>query len=558
MAGDVPGALLPVEAFISRDAAQDHGPGGPDTDTRDADAIVIGSGMGGLAAAAILARAHGKRVLVLERHWRAGGFTHAFSRPGGYRWDVGVHYVGAEAVRPGMARDVFQVTTGGTLQWARMPDPFERLVYPGFEFEIRSGRERFAEDLCRTFPAEAGAIRAYLRDVVRTAGLTALLGLRGTAPAPVVGLARLVLGRRWALARRTTREVLEARFRNERLRAVLGARWLDHGLPPGRSAFLAHATITAHYLEGGLYPVGGAGVIAEAAARVIGAAGGAVRVRTEVERILVRDGRAVGVRLAGGEELSAPLVISDAGARATYLRLLPPEVDVPFRQALERAEPGTAHVSLYLGLSASPERLGVRGENLWIHDELDPDALWRRRGEVVSGKIPHIYLSFPSLKDPCARAHTAEVLTAVDAAGFARWAGTSWRRRGADYEALKERIADALLEVVERRLPGFRSLVSFRELSTPLSTERFTGHPGGEIYGIPFTPARLDMDFLRPRSPVAGLLLTGADALMLGVTGAAMSGLMTAVAAAGPSTFGRVKTAARSLPAAAPAAPAAA
>lgn len=510
--------------------------------------------MGGLAAAAILARAHGKRVLVLERHWRAGGFTHAFSRPGGYRWDVGVHYIGTEAEHPGMVRDVFQVTTGGTLRWSRLPDPFERLVFPGFEFEIHAGRERFAEDLCRIFPAEADAIRAYLRDVGRAASASALLSVRGAAPAAIAALARITLGRRLALARRTTREVLEARFRDERLRAVLGARWLDHGLPPGRSAFLAHAVITAHYLDGALYPVGGAGVIAEGAARVIEAAGGALRVRTDVERILVRDGRAVGVRLANGDELSAPLVISDAGARATYLRLLPPEVHVPFRQTLERAEPGTAHVSLYVGLSASPERLGVRGENFWIHDELDPDAVWRRRGEVVSGRVPHVYLSFPSLKDPAARTHTAEVLTAVDAADFARWAGTSWRRRGADYEALKDRIADALLEVVERRLPGFRSLVSFRELSTPLSTERFTGHAGGEIYGIPFTPARLDMGFLQPRSPVAGLFLTGADALMLGVTGAAMSGLMTAVAATGPSTFGRVKAAARSLPAPAAAA----
>lgn len=513
--------------------------------THDADAIVIGSGMGGLAAAAILARTRGMRVLVLERHWRAGGFTHTFSRPGGFTWDVGVHYVGADLVRPGLAHDAFQVTTGGNVSWTRMPDPFERLVFPGFELEVHAGRERFADDLARTFPAEAKAIRAYLDDVRRVAGVTTLLGMRGTAPAAIVAATRLVLGGRLRLARRTTREVLEARFRDPRLKAVLGARWGDHGLPPGKSAFLAHAVITAHYLEGGYYPVGGAKVIAEEAERVIAQAGGAVRVRAEVERVLVRGGRAVGVRLAGGEEVSAPIVVSDAGARATYLRLLPPEVPIPFRDTLRRAERGMAHVSLYLGLSASPERLGVRGENLWIHDELDHDALWRRRGEVPGGGIPHVYLSFPSMKDPHARAHTAEVVTAVDAADFARWAGSAWKRRGPEYEALKERIADALLARVEERLPGFRALVAFRELSTPLTTEQFTGHPGGEIYGIPFTPERLDMPFLAPRTPVAGLFLTGADALMLGVTGAAMSGLMTAVAATGLATFRRVREAAR-------------
>src|SRR5512138_3110737 len=178
-----------------------------DTDMagRDADAIVIGSGMGGLAAAAILARTHGKRVLVLERHWRAGGFTHTFSRPGGFTWDVGVHYVGADVVKPGMARDVLHVTTGGALGWTKMPDPFERLVFPGFEFEIRSGKERFVEDLARAFPAEAGAIRAYLRDVDRAVTGMVVQALRGTAPAPVAAAARLLFAGRLRLARRTTK-----------------------------------------------------------------------------------------------------------------------------------------------------------------------------------------------------------------------------------------------------------------------------------------------------------------------------------------------------------------
>lgn len=514
----------------------------------DFDAVVIGSGMGGLTTAALLARAEGRRVLVLERHWRAGGFTHTFSRPGGYRWDVGVHYVGADLVRPGRARDAFRVATDGEVAWTRMPEPFERLVFPGFEHALHGGgAARFEADLAAAFPGEVRGIRAYLGDVRRAASAIAALSLRGVAPGPVAAAVRALLAGRLRLARRTTGEVISARVRDPRLRAILGARWGDHGLPPARSAFLSHAVITGHYLDGGYYPVGSAARIAEAAQRVIEAAGGAVRVRAQVEQILVEGGRAVGVRLAGGEELRAATVVSDAGARATFLRLLPPEVPIPFRDVLRGIEPGMAHVTLYVGLSASPERLGVRGENFWIHDALDQDELWARRGGVVHGDVSHVYLSFPSLKDPAARAHTAELVTAVDAAEFAPWAGSAWKHRGAAYEAVKERIAEAMLDLVERRLPGFRALVAFRELSTPLSTEKFTGHPGGEIYGVPWTPARLDMDFLQPRTPVAGLFLTGADALFLGVTGAVMSGLMAAAAVAGPGLLGRVRRAAARL-----------
>jgi phytoene dehydrogenase-like protein len=350
------------------------------------------------------------------------------------------------------------------------------------------------------------------------------------------------------LARRTTRSWLDENVRDERLRAVLGARWGDYGLPPSRSAFMAHAVITSHYYEGGFYPSGTARGIAEGARRVVEATGGAVRVRAEVERILVERGRAVGVRLAGGEVLRAPVVISDAGARATYLRLLGEDAPVPFRDELRAIPRGMAHVSLYLGLSRSAAELGVRGENLWIHDELEQDRMWDRGAELLEGKAPQVYVSFPSMKDPEARSHTAEIIAGVDAGLFQRWSGTGWMRRGEDYQALKDRIADGLLRTVERRLPGLSRLVVHRELSTPLTTEHFTGHPGGEIYGLPATPERFSRPWLGARTPVKGLFLTGADALMLGIGGTLLSGLVCTAAVAGTSTFGRVTAEARRLP----------
>src|SRR6266446_6479183 len=128
------------------------------------DAIVIGSGMGGLTVAAIMARVKGWRVLVLERHFRAGGFTHTFKRPGGWEWDVGLHYVGG--MEPGgMGRRLFDFVTAGGVRWNPMPDAYERFAYPDFEFSVPKGEDHYIAALARMFPGESAAIALFFRDL---------------------------------------------------------------------------------------------------------------------------------------------------------------------------------------------------------------------------------------------------------------------------------------------------------------------------------------------------------------------------------------------------------
>lgn len=103
------------------------------------DVIVIGSGLGGLTAAAILAKLHKKRVLILERHYVIGGLTHVFRRPGNHEWDVGIHYVG-EVGKGSTMRAVFDFITSGQLEWAQMPDEFDKFVYPDLTFAQKAIR----------------------------------------------------------------------------------------------------------------------------------------------------------------------------------------------------------------------------------------------------------------------------------------------------------------------------------------------------------------------------------------------------------------------------------
>ncbi|MEZ5096390.1 MAG: hypothetical protein R2731_09885 [Nocardioides sp.] len=318
-----------------------------------------------------------------------------------------------------------------------------------------------------------------------------------------------------------------------------------------------HALLVAHYLYGGWFPRGGSEAIAEACRRVIEDRGGSCRINHEVQQILVEDGRAVGVRVhvkkgKGGSEqvFRAPLVVSDAGAHTTYCRLLPEGVADELRGRVEAAEPSGSTVTLYLGLKESAATLGFRGENHWFYDSYDHDATAAGLDAVLEGRPHGAYLSFPSLKDASLHSvgsdrHTAEIITFVRPEAFARWAETPWMRRGEEYDALKARIAGGLLDVVERRYPGFRDLVDYAEVSTPLTVTDFTGHRGGGIYGLANTPARLRAELVAAQGPVPGLLIAGADACAPGLMGALMGGVFAAGAVLGPRGYFAILQAAR-------------
>ena len=270
------------------------------------DAIVIGSGMGGLTAAVLLARHSGRRVLVLERHYEAGGFTHTFHRPG-YQWDVGLHYIGQMGDLSSPVRRAFDYVTGGAVAWQPMPPVYDRFLIDGHRFEFASGREAFREGLRQAFPSESAAIDRYLSAVHAANRWSGLYFAEKALPAPLASLAGGLMRApylRWA--RRTTREVLQDLTANRELIGVLAAQWGDYGLPPAQSSFAMHAIIVEHYLNGAFYPVGGAASIAAAMVPLIENTGGSVVTSAEVAGIVVERGRAAGVRMSDGRHLPRP------------------------------------------------------------------------------------------------------------------------------------------------------------------------------------------------------------------------------------------------------------
>lgn len=506
------------------------------------DAIVVGSGLGGLTSAALLADM-GKRVLVLERHYVIGGFTHTFKRKG-WEWDVGVHYVGEVHRERSVLGQLFGHVTGGALQWADMGEVYDRIIFGETEYAFRKGVPEFKAGLREHFPdaADGRAIDQYV-DTVFAASKAALNFYAEKAMAGVSGWMAAPFMRRAYLAhtRKTTDEVLRGITSNQKLIGVLTGQYGDYGLPPKQSAFAMHASVVKHYFFGGNYPVGGSARFAETIAPKIEANGGMLLTNADVQSIVIEGGNAVGVKLADGRVLRAGVIISNAGAHNTYERLLPSSERerVGFRPQLERITPSASHLSLYIGLNKSAAELQLPKANYWIYpDEYDHDRSLERFLQDESAPLPVAYISFPAAKDPEFETRhpgrsTIEIITLAPWERFAKWDGSSWQKRGDEYDEYKQRLSERLLEQLFRFEPQTREAIVHHELSTPLSTKHFTGYAHGEIYGLNHDPGRFEAKFLRPRTPVDGLFLTGQDVVTCGVGAALFSGFITVSAITG-------------------------
>ncbi|MCC7087990.1 MAG: NAD(P)/FAD-dependent oxidoreductase [Chloroflexi bacterium] len=512
-------------------------------DSSNWDVVVVGSGLGGLTAAAYLA-ALGRRVAVLEQHYVAGGNAHVFRRMKKFEFDVGVHYVGDCGPNGGVTQAFRGLGLDTKIEWVELdPDGFDTLIFPGLTFKVPASWDLYRERLVAAFPDDESAIHSCI-DI-----LQAVNQQQGKIKLPVdqADLPRLMQEApaflQWGM--RTLGDLFEACGVGQKARAVIAAECGDYATPPSRTPVALHAGLLNGYFKGAYYPRGGGQVLPAHLVDVVRSNGGDVRTRARVERILVQDGRTCGVRLDTGEEFHAPVVISNADLKRTMLDMVGEEHISPATAARVRDyRMALPFFVVYLGLDIDLRETMPR-TNYWYYDSFDLEGMY---ADATEGRVPEdffCFISAGSVKDPETGAiapkgcTSLEIMTIVPA-DHRLWsveegpvAGERYHRNPG-YRSFKDQLADRLIEGAERVIPGLREHIVWREAATPITQERYTFASGGTSYGIElavdqFGPARPS-----PKTEIEGLYLAGASTVFgHGIAGVIRGGVGTASLVAG-------------------------
>jgi phytoene dehydrogenase-like protein len=499
------------------------------------DTIVIGGGHNGLTAAAYLARA-GQKVLVLERRPVLGGAAATEEVVPGFKFDTCAH---RGALDPEVVRDLGLERHGlrPVQREAGLVAPLPAGGYlalsanPGKAAESIGRLSRGDGDRWSAFAAQMGRLAGFVRSV----HLATIPKITSRRPADLLTLAGLGtrlrrLGDKDMVEMLRTLpmsvyELLNDWFENDALKGALGAAGIAGTMQGPRASGTAYVML--HHLAGSAGPLGGGGqsaqggvgALAGALAEAARAHGAEIRAGAEVDRVLVKDDRAAGVVLRNGDEIAARRVASNADPARTFLGLVGPEwLDPDFVRAVRNIRFRGAAAKVNLALDRLPQFRGLNGEapallrgTLAISPSLD--YLERAYDDAKYGgysRRPYLEVVIPSLADPSlapAGKHVLSILMQY----------APYRLKQGDWNAERDRLGEAAVSALAEHAPDLPGAIAGRQVLTPLDLEQSYGLTEGSPYH-----GELMLDqlfFMRPvagwaqyRTPIGGLYLCGAGA----------------------------------------------
>lgn len=518
------------------------------------DAIVIGSGVGGLTTASYLAT-NGQRVLVLEAQSVLGGAAQSFRRRRVFEFNTGAHYVGDCSPGAVIPTAIRGIGLEGEVTFNPMDErEFDRIVAPGFDFRVPRGWDAFEQRLVDSFPAEEVELRKITRKLRRMGEAMEQIG---APPRPTMSV--LMRNARVLPALSQGAMSIQRLFDRHRLspgaRAALGYISNFVLLPRENLAAAIYAYGLHHYVKtGGWYINGSVGKLSHTLARLVRCHGGEIRMKTRAERVLVEDGRAYGVRLTTGEEIHAPVVVSNADIKTTYGELVPAE-HLSSRRVRRFADAGLSGCgfSVYLGVDLDL-RDHLPAQNIFDIGGLDYqqmlDTMFSSSREEFDPDKAMLWITSGTLKEdpaPGSEGYSSLELTTLTPQNYSFWGLEGGALDGVDYHRdpayleQKQRIEEALVRRTLELLPFLEGHIVWQESSTMLSHEDWTLSRYGAWAGLDFSLKNMALR-PGPRTEVSGLYLTGASSNCGGaILGTLRGGVETAGAILGRNLWSEVQ-----------------
>ncbi len=481
------------------------------------DIVVIGSGLGGLVSAIILAK-EGFRVCVLEKNNQFGGNLQTFVRDKTI-FDTGIHYIGGLSEGQNLHQYFKYIGIMDDLKLKKMDeDGFDIISFEeeGKEFPHAQGYDNFTAQLLRFFPEEEKSIRDYCDKVTTVCNLFPLYNLNweGKYDSEVLSL--------------NAKQCIDEVTPNELLRAVLaGSNFLYAGIPD-KSPFYVHALSVNSYIQSAWRCINGGSQITKQLIKQLKKYGGEVHKYKEVTRLEVEGNSITKAFLKDGTSVSASRFISNIELKTTLKMVGQQHFRKSFFARIDSLEGVISAFSLYLVFK--PQTFTYLNHN-YYHFK-NSKIVWSAY-EYDENTWPMAYMA--SMNASGKDEEWAEGMTFITYMKFddvKQWESTfnttaERGERGETYEQFKARKAERFLQEIEIKFPGIRDCIQSIHTSTPLSYRDYIGGHQGNMYGYVKDANDPMKTFIPTKTKLDNLYLTGQSVSMHGVLGVTIGAVLT-------------------------------
>lgn len=472
------------------------------------DAVIIGSGLGGLECAHILSKA-GMSVLLLERGTQAGGCLQSYRRHE-LAFDTGFHYVGGLDEGQSL-HSAFRHLGLLRLPWQRLDNHFDRVTIGNQTINFAQGYDAFVETLTAAFPAERDALNKYA-DMLKQCGEQQFDALN-----PQTGESSLLS----RLFETSAYQYLTETFHDPLLINVLCGTSLKMELRKESLPLFTFAHGNGSFIESSWRLKGDGSLIVNSLVDGIRMHGGEIICNTEVRELVEKDGKLMHAVCSNGEIYEGNIFISNIHPAVTCnLVKQSSRMKKVYRSRITHLE--NTFGMFTVSLRIKPQTLRYFNWNQYIYKEPDVWAFHLKNnpvsGVLVSCRIP---------EDGSKYVQQVDLLTPMNWSECEQWSHTEVGRRGEDYKAMKKRVADECITLAERFIPGLRDRITGCYTSTPLTYRNYTLTPEGSAYGLRKDFRNPIITLLSPRTPIPNLLLTGQNLMLHGLHGVTMTALFT-------------------------------